>query len=262
MEKPIVFENLGQQLVGILHIPNKLNENKKVPAIVLFHGFRGSKTETHRLFVQIARKLCNIGFVILRFDFRGSGDSEGEFEDMTVQGEVSDAKKSIDFLQKQKFVDEERIGVIGLSLGGRVATILASKDERIKFIVLLSPALGPLKEKAISLIDDEALKSLNSVESIEFERGWYLKRSFFDSLDDPISLKIIDEIKVPILIIHSDNDQRVPIETSKEAYNTIKDLNEKNEFYLVKNGEHSFPKRERTSEIIEKTSNWLFSLES
>ncbi len=260
MERPIAFDNQGQQLIGILHAPEGL-QGQKAPAIAMFHGFRGNKTETHRLFVYIARRLCDIGFVVLRFDFRGCGDSDGEFEELTVHGEVSDAEKSIDTLQEQSCIDKNRIGVIGLSLGGRVATILASKDERIKFIILLSPALGPSKERVLSLINDEAMKRLDSGESIEFERGWYLKRSFFDSLDDPVSLEIMDKIQVPILIIHSDNDQRVPIESAKEAYEVIRDLNKKNELYVVKNGQHSFPKREHTLEVIDKMSEWLLSLE-
>jgi alpha/beta superfamily hydrolase len=50
----------------------------------MFHGFTGSKIEAHRFFVKLARSLSDSGFIILRFDFRCSGDSDGEFEDITL----------------------------------------------------------------------------------------------------------------------------------------------------------------------------------
>jgi len=261
MEKPVTFENCDQQLVGILHIPEGLATEEKAPAIAMFHGFTGHKSEAHRLFVKVARKLCEAGFVVLRFDFRGSGDSEGDFEDMTVPGEVSDAKASISFLEEQPWVDKEKIGVIGLSLGGRVAAILTSEDNRIKFAVLYSPALGPLKNKFASLLDDEALKRLESGEAVRVSEGWYLKKPFFDTLDSSVPFSVMGKIKVPVLIIHSDNDQVVPVEVSKKGYEIIKGLNEKNKLYIIKGADHTFSNREHTSEVIDKTLQWLMSLQ-
>lgn len=261
MEKPVTFENFGQQLVGILHVPDGLDAEEKAPAIAMFHGFTGHKSETHRLFVKVARSLCRAGFVVLRFDFRGSGDSEGDFEDMTVPEEVSDAKRSMDFLEEQPWVDKKKIGVIGLSLGGRVAAILASDDERLKFAILYSPALGPLREKFILVLDDGALKKLSSGEAVKVSEGWYLKKPFFDTLDSPVPLDVMDRIKVPVLIMHGDSDQVVPMETSSTGYKIVKDLNDKNELYIVKRGDHTFSEKEHTSEVIDETLRWLVSLD-
>jgi len=260
MEKPVTFQNLGQQLVGMLHIPNELHQEEKAPAIAMFHGFTGNKSEAHRLFVHFARDLCAVGFIVLRVDFRGSGDSEGEFEDMTVPGEVSDAEKSIDFLQLNPQVDKERIGVIGLSLGGRVATILASHDERLKYVVLLSPALGPLRERFMSQIGDEAKERLERGEAVQVSNGWYLRKRFFDTIDEPVPLDVMARIRASLLIIHGDGDPVVPIDTSKEGYQIIKDLNSENELYIVKRGDHVFSEREHTLAVMKKTREWLLSL--
>ncbi len=260
MEKPVTFRNRGKQLVGMLHVPDELHRGDKAPAIVMFHGFTGNRTEAHRLFVQVARNLCSARFLVLRFDFLGSGDSEGEFDDMTVRGEVNDAEKSLDFLEDQPLVDGEKIGVIGLSLGGRVASILASEDERLKFAVLLSPALGPLKEAFTSHMDDEARERLKKGEAIKVSEGWYLKKPFFDTLDDPVPFNVMDRIRAPVLIIHGDNDEVVPIETSKKGYEITKDLNDKNELYVIKGADHTFSEREHTLEVIKKTREWLLSL--
>ena len=54
MIRPVTFMNKGQQLVGILHVPDRLEAAGSAPGIVMFHGFTGHKSETHRLFVTIA----------------------------------------------------------------------------------------------------------------------------------------------------------------------------------------------------------------
>jgi len=258
--KPVTFSNKGQQLIGIFHMPDNLKSEEKAPGIVMFHGFTGNRTEAHRLFVQVARRLSKSGFIVLRFDFRGSGDSDGEFEDMTVPDEVCDAEKALTFLIEQRNVDKERVGVLGLSMGGRVAAILASKDERVKFAILYSPALGPLKEKFFSQMDKKKLEKLNSGEPIEVSSGWYLKKEFFETVDYIIPLNIMDRIKVPILIVHGDKDEVIPLEEALMGYELIRNSNEKNELYIVKGGDHTFSKREHTLEVIRKTLNWINSL--
>ncbi|MBS7611118.1 alpha/beta fold hydrolase [Candidatus Bathyarchaeota archaeon] len=257
MIKPVVFKNKSQELVGILHIPDNLKPEEKTPGIVMFHGFTGNKTEAHRLFVQVARSLCKSSFTVFRFDFRGSGDSDGEFEDMTLPGELDDAEAALTFLIRQKNVDEGRIGVIGLSMGGRVATILASKDERVKFAIFYSAALGPLRDRFLTHMDKEKLEKLNSGEAIEVSEGWYLRKSFFDTVDYVIPFKVMGKIKIPMLIIHGDRDLLIPLEEAEKGYEIIKSLNDKNELYVIKGGDHTFSKKEYTLEVISKTLSWL-----
>jgi len=261
MIEPVSFRNHGQQLVGILHVPDTLESGEKAPGIVMFHGFTGNKSEAHRLFVYVARALCDSGFIVLRFDFRGSGDSDGEFDDMTVPGEVSDAEKALTFLASQESVDRERIGVIGLSMGGRVAAILASRDRRARFAVLYSAALGPLRERFLSQIEEATLQKLDSGEAIKVGDGWYLRKAFFDSIDDPVPLDIMGNIEVPVLLVHSDTDQVVPIDDSRKGYEIVQGrVNDKNEFYKVKGGDHTFSERKHTNEVIAKTLDWVKSL--
>lgn len=260
MIKPVTFKNKGQQLVGILHVPDRLKHEGKAPGVIMFHGFTGNKIEAHRLFVHVARALCDSGFVVLRFDFRGSGDSDGKFDDMTIPGEVSDAERALDFLMEQRWVDKEKIGVIGLSMGGRVAAVIASKDKRVKFVILYSASLGPLREGFLSYIGEEGLGRLNSGRAIKVENGWYLKKPFFETVDDPVPLDVMDKIKVPVLLVHSDTDQVVSIEDSVKGYEIVKKLNDKNDLYVVKGGDHTFSERKHSREVIKKTLEWLMSL--
>jgi len=258
--KPVTFRSEGQQIIGVLHTPDGLKDGEKAPGIVMFHGFTGNRTEAHRLFVHVAKSLSKEGFIVLRFDFRGSGDSDGEFEDMTLPGEVCDAAEALTFLMEQRNVDGDRVGVLGLSMGGRVAAILASKDRKVKFAILYSPALGPLKERFLSQMGKEELEKLDSGEPIEVSSGWYLKKEFFETVDYIVPLDIMKSVKVPTLIVHSDKDEVIPLEEAVEGYELIRGLNEKNDLYIVRGGDHTFSKREHTLEAISKTLNWIASL--
>lgn len=263
--KPIIFENQGEHLVGILHVPDKLESGGKAPGVVMLHGFTGNKIENHRLFVLTARDLCDLGFVVLRFDFRGSGDSDGDFEDMTVPGEISDAEEALTFLMGQRWVNREAVGILGLSMGGRVAAILASRDRRVKFVILYSAALSPLVPRFLSGIEGyNPLKVTkekpNSGTTIEVKDGWYLKKPFFETLDEIVPLNVMDRIKVPILIAHGEKDQVVPLEDSLKGFEVVRNLNQKNELYVVEGGNHVFIERQHTRQVIGKTREWLISL--
>jgi hypothetical protein len=86
--------------------------------VILAHGFTGHKAETGRLFVDTARALANRGLDTLRFDFMGSGDSSGNFRDMTPLTEIDDLHAVLNWARRHGY---RRIGVLGLSLGGAVS---------------------------------------------------------------------------------------------------------------------------------------------
>jgi len=93
MERQVFFINEGQRLYGMVHS----SEGEGIrPGVVLYHGFTGHKMETHCIFVKLARELAAAGLHVLRFDFRGSGESEGRFEDMTLDSEISDARAALE----------------------------------------------------------------------------------------------------------------------------------------------------------------------
>jgi len=128
-------------VVGTLHLPSG---RRKSPVVVMCHGFTGSRLEAHFLFVKAARKFCADGLAALRFDFRGSGESGGRFEDMTIPGEIADALGAISLVARHPALDSRRIGLLGLSLGGLVAANAASRDRRVRSLALWCPSADPL----------------------------------------------------------------------------------------------------------------------
>ncbi|MCC6750223.1 MAG: alpha/beta fold hydrolase [Deltaproteobacteria bacterium] len=120
-------------LRGFVHRPE---EPGPAPAVLLLHGFTGHHLEQDRLFVQTARRLTRAGFFVLRFDFYGSGDSDGEFHEWTPLTEVADAGAALEWVAAEPGVDANRLGLIGLSLGGCVASLVAGQDPRVGALVL------------------------------------------------------------------------------------------------------------------------------
>lgn len=246
--EPIVLENFGEKIFGVIHIPERI----PAPFVLLCHGFTGTKIEPHRIFVKTAEALTREGIGALRIDFRGSGDSEGSFKDMTVEGEVSDAMVALDFLSKSDFVDKERIGILGLSMGGAVASIVSGRDPLVKSCVLWS---------AVCHFDiffsrpEEAQKLKDYGEFIDLW-GNPVGKKF---LAEILNIKPLEEIKkrsIPVLIIHGSGDTVVPLQHAYDYYNGLKDTH-KVKLEIIEGADHTFNSIEWESRVIEKSVNWF-----
>ena len=89
-----------------------------------------------------ARRWRSKSIAALRFNFRGVGKSGGAFGEGI--GEQEDVRAALDFVLATPGIDQERIGLAGYSFGGGVALPVAVKDERVKLLALVSPALSEL----------------------------------------------------------------------------------------------------------------------
>jgi len=251
LEKQVYFFNKGQKIFGILHLPEK---KKKSPCIVLCHGFTGHKAEVHFLFTKCARNLAKSGFASLRFDFRGSGDSEGEFKDMSLEEEISDAIAAINFVKKQKNIDKNKIGLLGLSMGGLVSAHVVGLVKDIKSLVLLS-AVARFKK----LWEKKIAKRFNNKfpqNGIDIG-GLLVSKKFINAVYklDSLNLSRIREYNNPLLIIHGDKDKTVPLQDAKIYYNTSNSLRKK--LIIIKNGDHGFSNLKIEKKVINIICNWF-----
>ncbi|MBT8350241.1 MAG: alpha/beta hydrolase, partial [Deltaproteobacteria bacterium] len=106
-ETPFFFPNESYNLFGVLHEP----ENTPKPqGFVFCHPFAEEKLWTHRVFVNFARELAQKGYTVLRFDYMGHGDSEGGFQDSTIETRLFDIKCAIKTLS-ENISSPERIGL-------------------------------------------------------------------------------------------------------------------------------------------------------
>jgi dipeptidyl aminopeptidase/acylaminoacyl peptidase len=235
MEQTIGFTSDGLTLQGFLHVPESVGKH---PGLVLCHGFGGScRGAGHP---ELARALEQAGYVVLRFDFRGCGQSEGRRGDVIVDEEIADLRHAIDFLQTQPRVDASRIGVVGASLGGSVAIEVAASDARVKLCVANgSVGNGERRYRAqypddgewqafLKRLDDakRAQMTLNRFEIVfipESDRAGLppgaimeftaaTAQSLLDSCPERVVAKIAPR---PLLLVHPRGDRVVPFGESE-----------------------------------------------
>lgn len=194
------FTNLNAdlQLAGTLTLPEKGNS---FPAVVLISGSgpqdRNETLFGHQPFLVIADYLTRKGIAVLRFDDRGTAQSQGDFKGATTADFATDVEAAVQYLKTRKDINPDKIGLMGHSEGGIIAPMVASKDKSIDFIVLLAgpgvdgagllvmqnEALG--KASGLTLSQLEAAEKINRIiyqEAIKATNNADLERKLTDSL--------------------------------------------------------------------------------
>ncbi len=125
----VSFYSEGTRLSGDLFLPPDLKPGEKRAGIVLCHGYTGVRD----LYLpDNARELNAAGYVVLTFDYKGWGDSDGSKSRLAPHGRVTDSQAALTFLGAEPMVDEQRLGLYGTSYGGATVTWTAAIDPRVK----------------------------------------------------------------------------------------------------------------------------------
>lgn len=133
MEERVKFPSAGFELVGVLHRPDDLRPGEKRAAIIVLHGFGGTMEGPGGK--NPAPFFCDMGYVTLRFDFRGCGQSGGERGRIICLEEVEDARNALSFLATRPEVDPARIALMGESFGAAVAIYGGGVDPRVAAVI-------------------------------------------------------------------------------------------------------------------------------
>jgi pimeloyl-ACP methyl ester carboxylesterase len=132
-EDKVRIPSSGLQLSGVINIPGNVPGTDKRPAFLVLHGFGSNKDSQNVL--RPTTILEELGYVTLRFDMRGCGESEGEPGRVICLDQVEDTRNALSFLAEQPSVDSERIAVVGTSFGGAVAVYTAGVDKRVAAVI-------------------------------------------------------------------------------------------------------------------------------
>jgi len=129
----------GITLAGTLTLPQGTGP---FPAVLLITGSgpqdRDESIVGHRPFLVLADHLTRQGVAVLRVDDRGVGESTGEFGMATMEDFATDAEASVAYLRARSDINGSRVGLLGHSEGGVVAPMVAARDTRVAFLVLLA----------------------------------------------------------------------------------------------------------------------------
>lgn len=251
----IVLENQGQKIFSILHKPNVPGP---VPAVLFCHGFGGNKSGKYRVYVNLAEKLVAEGIAVLRIDFRGSGDSEGHFLEMTLNGEVSDALKGLEYLKHLNFIDSNRIGIFGRSLGGAVALITAARFSNVKSLVTWAPIFnGDQWQHKWKKVNGHGTSSTEKRELMRVN-GQLASYDFFNEL---FNLKMEDHlqklIQVPLLLIHGKQDDVVLSEHADLYEQHRRNATAESKMIWLPHSDHDFSHPDEQERAMNETVQWF-----
>jgi dipeptidyl aminopeptidase/acylaminoacyl peptidase len=256
MEKPVTFYSEGVRLAGDLFLPGDLRPNghrtgEKRAGIVLCHGYTGVR---NLYLPDIARILTGAGYVVLTFDYKGWGDSDGPQSRLAPYSRVADVQAALSFLAAQQEADPERLGLYGTSYGGATVVFVAAIDIRVKCVVsvvgigngarwmrsvrhpdeyydLLDRSAADRASRALTgrsefvERNDILLPDRQSAELAAAARRLVpgaIGRIPLEYVDDTLGFNpewVVDKIAPrPVLFITSDNDRLVPPEESESLY--------------------------------------------
>jgi dienelactone hydrolase len=132
MERKVSYYSDGLKIAGMLFEPEAAADNS-CPGIVMCQGMVGIKE--YFWFPHIARHFVNLGCVVLTWDYRGVGESEGEYGRLYPLEMAADIGNALTYLQIHPKVDPGRLVLMGWSHGGAMVPYVAGVDERVKCTV-------------------------------------------------------------------------------------------------------------------------------
>lgn len=220
MEEYVTIKKKNSTLRGMIHIPGQ--GKRPYPGVILYHGFAGNRMEPSFLFVRFSRLLMANGIASVRFDFLGSGESDGDFEEMTFSSEIEDALDILDYFTGRPEIDRQRIFLMGLSMGGSVAGYVAGSKESegsrgskmadFKGLILWAAA-GEMKKLARDR--GSADKSLPQTNPLD-RKGLKLGLNFINDIENLEIMEVTSRYRGPVLIVHGSEDETVPPEVALE----------------------------------------------
>lgn len=251
----VVLTNQGQKIFGILHLPKGVEAS---PCVVICHGLGGHKTGRYRVYVELATALIKRNIAVFRFDFRGSGDSEGDFSDMTLEGEIADALVALHFLAGDSRIDAQRMGIFGRSFGGAVAVHTAVRFGKIKSLALWAPIFnGEQWQNLWVLVRDEIA---SPEESAELRRinGQVAGIPFYAEMFGMRLEKELEAlIDIPMLLVHGEKDEIVLIKHSEMYEKKREQAIASTSFIRLPNCDHDFTLSREREFAVQATADWF-----
>lgn len=242
----INFKNAqGYELSGRLELPaNRHPHNYAVFA----HCFTCSKNFSATK--NISRALTTAGYGVLRFDFTGLGDSDGDFADTNFSGNVEDLLAAIDFLKTNY---KAPTLLIGHSLGGAAVIFASAKANSIKAVATIG---APSDTKHVRHLFGDQFNAIteNGEATVQLSgRPFKIKEQFLRDINEQHVTNTLKSLRKPILIAHSPQDDTVGITHAEKLYHAA--VHPKS-FISLDGADHLLMKKEDSEYIGEVIAKW------
>jgi alpha-beta hydrolase superfamily lysophospholipase len=206
----VSFEGQRNRLSGVLHLPS--GEIKA--GVVLAHCFTCSKS--YKVVRHLASGLADGGYAVLRFDFTGLGESEGDFAETSVTTNVDDLESAAGFLTKRGLGP---CALVGHSLGGAAVLLATHRLPNICAVaVVAAPATTDHVRRAFSNEDVDRALATGRVRMEIAGRPFDISAEFFQDLERHDTLEHVTALGRPILVVHPTADRIVGIEEGEKIF--------------------------------------------
>lgn len=183
---PLFFGPAETPLYGVYHPPK---ENPREAGVVLCYPFGQEYMRAHRAYRQLALLLTRKGYHVLRFDYRGTGDSSGDMTGVVAEDWVADVGYAISELRDVAGVTA--VSVVGLRLGALVAAAACSRRDDVERLIVWDPLTAGAAYEAeltveiaaeVSTLDYPSSGNANESEGSIYYNGFELPQAFRKSL--------------------------------------------------------------------------------
>lgn len=233
-----------------LDLPADFDKSSATAFIVYCHCFTCSKETitSHRL----SRMLAERGFAVLRFDFSGLGNSEGEFATTTFRSMQDDLKSAIRFLTRNY---QAPSCIIGHSFGGTTALSVAQSSQGIKGIVTLASPFQPAH--VLHHLDDSSISLLDNDMPSSFEVAGQLFDIDPEFVHDVRAFNMeaaLAKLTKPVLILNIENDDVVDERNSRLIQQW---LSGESVLVDIADSDHMLSDRKSSEAVADLISNWI-----
>lgn len=241
-----------EKIVLSIDYPKEVyNEYKTV---IICHGLIGSRVGVDRLFVKTSDLLTEKGYIVIRFDYKGCGESTGEYGSNRLSDLIEQTEAIIQFAYEEISIKE--LILLGHSLGGAVALLTAINDSRVSRLIQWAAVGNPALDIK-RIFGADRLSELAEREVVDFN-GYSFYQTYFESLAEFYPLESCHTFTGDVLLAHGSADQDIP-------YHYMNDYKRKYlqrekgtvESLLIENGKHTFSSASQFNKLINGTIKWL-----
>ena len=240
----------GEKLAATLHTP----ATSPREAVILGHCF--TCTRHTGILRALAQRLSDDGFMALRFDFSGNGQSGGDFAASTYSGYIDEVGAAMALVRER---GARWIGLAGHSMGAAVAVLSAARYPQTRAVCALAGRLGGLEPTAFltpSQRDD--LDRRGEVAFISRGRQLRLRRDFFADAGRYDLAGTLAALQIPLLVVHGQHDEIVDVRHASAARRHKPDA----EVMIVAGADHMFSRTEHRDQVAAAVSRWFNRIRS
>lgn len=235
----------GEKLAAVLDLP--LGE---ATAFALFaHCFTCGKDI--RAAKSISERLAAHGIAVLRFDFTGLGDSQGEFANTHFTSNVDDLVAAADHLRKNR---KAPALLIGHSLGGAAVLAAAHRIAEARAVVTIAAPADPAHVTGLFKDDVGTIRDKGEVDVRLAGRPFRIRREFLDDIAEQMLMDRVANLKKALLIFHSPTDPTVGIDNASRIFTTAK---HPKSFVSLAGADHLLAKRTDAIYVANVVSAWV-----